>query len=223
MGIRAQEQELTSLTLQRNVQFLYEAHIARFELTALGCDRIARNDDDWRLFSAHVNGNARLINERSAYTGAIDGELTVYAQLIQPNYQGGRFNRTRSVNQYLTHWIYPYRGKFHPQMVRGLLNILGVSRGSTVAEPYLGSGTAALEASLLGAEVIGVDLSPLCVMLTRVKTRSADAVGKIRKRVGKILESPKLRLNDKSLADDDDRAVAEFLQIARMVTFSDVA
>src|SRR5207247_8814911 len=168
MGTRPQQQELTTLTLQRNVQFLYEEHIARFELTALGSDRIARSDDDWRLFSAHVNGNSRLIHDRSAYTGAIDGELTVYAQLIQPNYQGGLFNRTRSVNQYLTHWIYPYRGKFHPQMVRALLNILGARRGSLVLDPFVGSGTTALESSLLWANFIGVDISPLCLMLTRV-------------------------------------------------------
>jgi hypothetical protein len=223
MGTRAQEQELTTLTLQRNVQFLYEAHIARFELTALGCDRIARNDDDWRLFSAHVNGNARLINDRSAYTGAIDGELTVYAQLIQPNYQGGRFNRTRSVNQYLTHWIYPYRGKFHPQMVRGLLNILGVSRGSTVCEPYLGSGTTAVEASLLGANVIGVDISPLCVLLTKIKTRAWTALDDIRECVQQILTRSPLTLSTVRAPRGAHPLVAEFLQVAKLVTASDVA
>ena len=33
---------------------------------------------------------------------------------------------TRSINQYLTHWFYPYKGKFHPQMIRALANILKV-------------------------------------------------------------------------------------------------
>src|SRR5438552_953876 len=211
MGTRPQQQELTTLTLQRNVQFLYEEHIARFELTALGCDRIARSDDDWRLFSAHVNGNSRLIHDRSAYTGAVDGENTVYAQLIRPNYQGGRFNRTRSVNQYLTHWIYPYRGKFHPQMVRGLLNILGVSRGSTVCEPYLGSGTTAVEASLLGANVIGIDVSPLCVLLTSVKTNSWSVAKTIRECVQKLLT--RSHLTDASMRPPRgaDSRVGEFL------------
>ena len=97
---------------------------------------------------------------RAAYVGKLDGRATVYEQLIRPNYQGGVFNRTRSVNQYLTHWIYPYRGKYHPQMVRALLNIVGVRRGSRVLDPYVGSGTTALEASLLGIECVGVDISP---------------------------------------------------------------
>ena len=221
MGTRAQE--LTSLTLQRNVQFLYEEQIARFELAALGCDRLAKSDDDWRVFSAHVNGNAKLITERSAYTGAIDGDLTVYAQLIQPNYQGGRFNRTRSVNQYLTHWIYPYRGKFHPQMVRGLLNILGVSRGSKVCEPYLGSGTTAVEASLLGASVIGVDISPLCVLLTKVKTQAWTVVGPIRECVQQILSRSPLTLMSVRSTRGAEPLVADFLEVAKLVTSSDVA
>ena len=82
---------------------------------------------------------AEVLN-RSAYAGTLDGRPTVYAELIRPRYQGGEFNRTRSVNQYLTHWIYPYQGKFHPQMARALLNIAGAREG-WVLDPYLGSGT----------------------------------------------------------------------------------
>jgi hypothetical protein len=143
--------------------------------------------------------------------------------LITPQYQGGEFNRTRSVNQYLTHWIYPYRGKFHPQMVRALLNILGVGPGTLVGEPYMGSGTVALEASLLGADVVGVDLSPLCVMLTCVKTQSVRAVDRIRSKVRHLLESNDLSLEDEDALSSGDPIVNEFLQISRMVTLSDVA
>ena len=214
---------MTILRLQRNVQFLYEEQIARCELAAFGCDAISRSDDDWRLFSAHVNGNAKLIEQRSAYTGAVDGAHTVYAKLIQPNYQGGRFNRTRSVNQYLTHWIYPYRGKFHPQMIRGLLNILDVRPGSRVLEPYLGSGTTAVEASLLGADVVGIDISPLCVLLTRVKTQAWTAVDELRQSVSKLLKRPSvLAAHVKSLRSTDP-IVRDFLEVARLVTASDVA
>lgn len=223
MGTRPHREDLTTLTLQRNVQFLYEEQIARFELASFGCERIAKNDEDWRLFSAHVNGNAQLIHDRSAYTGAVNGESTLYAQLIKPNYQGGHFNRTRSVNQYLTHWIYPYRGKFHPQMVRGLLNILGVARGHTVCEPYLGSGTTAVEASLLGANVVGVDISPLCVLLTKVKTQAWTHAAEIRECVERLLKKPALTPTSIRAPRGADPLVADFVEIARMVTASDVA
>jgi tRNA G10 N-methylase Trm11 len=214
---------MTTLTLQRNVQFLYEEQIARCELAALGCEAISRSDEDWRLFSAHVNGNAKLIERRSGYTGAVDGRHTVYAKLIQPNYQGGRFNRTRSVNQYLTHWIYPYRGKFHPQMIRGLLNILDVQPGSKVLEPYLGSGTTAVEASLLGADVVGIDISPLCVLLTRVKTQAWTAVDELRRSVSKLLKRPSLLTTHVKSSRSVDPIVRDFLEVARLVTASDVA
>jgi SAM-dependent methyltransferase len=214
---------MTTLTLQRNVQFLYEERLARFELAALGCSGIARDGEDWRLVSAHVNGNAELIQRRAAYTGSVGESETLYAKLIQPNYQGGRFNRTRSVNQYLTHWIYPYRGKFHPQMVRGLLNILGVGPGSRVLEPYLGSGTAAVEASLLGADVIGVDISPLCVLLTRVKTQSWMALDELRDWVSKLLSRPSATKALVRIPREASLPVKEFLQVAKLVTSSDVA
>ncbi len=58
-------------------------------------------------------------------------------------------NQTRSVNQYLTHWIYPYKGKFHPQMIGALLNIIGLKEGDSVFEPFSGSGTTALEAQFI--------------------------------------------------------------------------
>ena len=213
---------MNTLTLPRNVQFLYEEHLARLEFEALGCHELIRAGDRWDQMTGVVDGTADTLLSRSAYLGHLDGRPSVYAQLIAPRYQGGKFNRTRSVNQYLTHWIYPYRGKFHPQMVRGLMNILGVKPGALVAEPYLGSGTAAVEASLLGANFVGVDLSPLCVMLTRVKTQSAFAVDKIRKRVSEILEGA-VDLDDGDLFADRDGKVEDFLQVARMVTLSDVA
>jgi len=213
---------MSMLQLPRNVQFLYEEHLARLEFEALGCHDMAREGDRWDQMTAVVNGTRREMLARSAYLGTLDGTPSVYEQLTKPKYQGGAFNRTRSVNQYLTHWIYPYQGKFHPQMVRALLNILGVQPGQLVAEPFLGSGTAAVEASLLGANFVGVDLSPLCVMLTRVKTQSAAALDRIRPRVETLLAQETLTLATARATKQDDSAVADFLTIAQMVTLSDV-
>jgi hypothetical protein len=213
---------MNKLTLQRNVQFLYEGYLANIEFQSFGCERLAPSGDDWKTYTAHVNGNSRALVERSAYLGSLDGQVSVYQQLVRPAYQGGQFNRTRSENQYLTHWIYPYRGKFHPQMVRALLNILGVQPGMKVFEPYLGSGTTALEASLLGADCAGVDLSPLCSLLARVKANSWRSVSRIRTRVTELLNRRTLRIEQLEEANDETR-VSEFLKIARMVTLSDIA
>ena len=213
---------MSTIRLPRNVQFLYEEHLARLEFMALGCQNLSRDGDHWDQLTGVVNGTTDLMLTKSAYLGSLDGQQSVYSQLITPAYQGGKFNRTRSPNQYLTHWIYPYRGKFHPQMVRALLNIIGVKPGAMVADPYLGSGTAAVEASLLGANFTGIDLSPLCVMLSRVKTQSVYAVSKIRARVREILDADVV-LEDETIATDADPIVSDFLKVARMVTLSDVA
>jgi hypothetical protein len=214
---------MNSLRLQRNLQFLYEDQLARIELRSLGCVDFSRDEDDAWHVRTTLNGNVSDLHRRSAYVGSIDGRPTVYCELIKPKYQGGRFNRTRSVNQYLTHWIYPYRGKFHPQMVRALLNILGVRPGDRVLEPYLGSGTTALEASLLGVDCVGLDLSPLCAMLARVKAQSVDALPAITETVGRILRDGKLHPDDVKAPRGADERVREFVEIARMVTYSDAA
>jgi len=60
------------------------------------------------------------------------------------------------------------------------------------------------------------------VLLARVKTNSWRAVSRIRSRVTALLDRRTLNIEDLVNADDDKR-VAEFLDIARMVTFSDVA
>ena len=214
---------MSAIILARNVQFIYEEQLARIEARSLGCERWRRNSDNpWRA-DVHVNGTANDVLSRAAYVGTLDGMPTVYEQLIRPNYQGGIFNRTRSVNQYLTHWIYPYRGKFHPQMVRALLNIVGVEPGSLVLDPYVGSGTTALEASLLGIHCVGVDVSPLCVLLTRIKASSVAVVDQLRTRVHEILNRDVVDPLDASIARYDQPLVADFFQIARMVALSDMS
>ena len=214
---------MSTITLPRNVQFIYEEQLARIEAQSLSCEHWKRHDDNPWQVDVRVNGTAPDVLNRAAYVGTLDGCPTVYEQLIRPKYQGGIFNRTRSVNQYLTHWIYPYRGKFHPQMVRALLNIVGVAPGSLVLDPYVGSGTTALEASLLGIDCVGVDVSPLCVLLTHVKTRSVTAVDRLRSRVRAVLDEDAIDPLDASIAQDGNPIVADFLQVARMVTLSDVS
>ncbi|HED38222.1 MAG TPA: hypothetical protein ENI76_08255 [Ignavibacteria bacterium] len=50
---------------------------------------------------------------------------------------------------YATHSLFPYRGKFHPQLIKGLINILGLKKGETILDPMAGSGTTNVEKSLI--------------------------------------------------------------------------
>ena len=176
-------QQETQLKLFDNTQFIYELALAQMELRALGVEfRIGAN---LRTIWAEIDSEkaARLI-ERAAYLQFVGDEPTVYSRLT-------KHNQTRSFNQYLTHWIYPYKGKFHPQMVRAILNIIGAQRGEIVLDPFVGSGTAAIETQLLGIDFVGFDISPLCVLQTLVKTRCWEAAEEIRKVSQQVLSVAK--------------------------------
>jgi len=75
---------------------------------------------------------------------------------------------------YATHGLFPYRGKFHPQLVKGLLNILNIQPGEVVLDPMCGSGTLNIEAAIIGIDSIGIEKSPFCVLMSRTKYESLE-------------------------------------------------
>jgi hypothetical protein len=79
------------------------------------------------------------------------------------------FERNQFRTGYATHGLFPYRGKFHPQMVKGILNTMGVRPGDRVLDPMMGSGTTLVEAALMGINAVGFDVSPFCRFMTAAK------------------------------------------------------
>src|SRR5579864_6718652 len=69
----------------------------------------------------------------------------------------------------LTHEIHRYSGKYIPQIARKAIELISLP-GETILDPYVGSGTTLLEANLSLRNSIGVDLNPLAVLITKVKT-----------------------------------------------------
>ena len=210
-----------TLILLDNVQFIYELALAQLELEALNINfRVTNGLREFELLGIE---NVNEIIKRTAYFKMVDGNYTDYFRIIQKN-------NTRSVNQYLTHWIYPYKGKFHPQMIRALLNIIGLKEGDIVLDPFIGSGTTALEAQLLGINCLGIDISPLCVLQSKVKTESVEAIDEIEKIKKNILNkiNPNL-FNQESesflqMIDSlGDEKVKNFYKMAYLVAVSDNA
>lgn len=81
---------------------------------------------------------------------------------------------TNSDTQYLTHNIHRYSGKFIPQIAGRAIELLTDSK-DTVLDSYMGSGTTILESLLKERNSIGVDLNPLAVLISKVKTTVVDA------------------------------------------------
>lgn len=207
------------LVLLDNVQFIYELSLAQLELQSLGVNFEITNG--LREFKLLESKDEEELRRKLAYFKYVNGQPTDYFQIIQKN-------RTRSVNQYLTHWIYPYKGKFHPQMIRALLNIIGLEKGDTVLDPFIGSGTTAVEAQLLGINCIGIDVSPLCVLQSKVKTESIDVLPQIREWKEEIIKRIKpslFNLEGKTIDDAinliPDEEVKNFYRMAKLVAISD--
>lgn len=125
-----------------------------------------------------------LIN-RSAYFKSINGIPTTHYQMcnlqnLEEIYADSSI-RTKAFfldgkysTGYATHGLFPYRGKFHPQLIRALLNMIGVKPGNVVLDPMSGSATLSVEANLLNIDSIGFDVSPFCCLIGKVKTFSLN-------------------------------------------------
>ena len=137
--------------------------------------------------------------DRGAYFKLVDGKETAHfktcnLQNLEEVHKNSSF-RTKVFfldgkysTGYATHSLFPYRGKFHPQLIRALLNILEIKPGHIVLDPMAGSSTVAVEANLLGVDSISVDLSPFCKLMGRVKTFALDLDFKV---LESIVRKPK--------------------------------
>ena len=76
--------------------------------------------------------------------------------------------------QHLTHNIHRYSGKFIPQIAARAISLLTSPR-EFVLDPYCGSGTTLLEAAIQGRKALGIDLSPLAVLIARTKVTPVPA------------------------------------------------
>lgn len=92
-----------------------------------------------------------------------------------------------------THMVHPYPAKLLVHIPHYFLsNNLLSQEGSSVLDPFSGSGTVLLEAALSGRHAYGADANPLGRLITRVKTtpiepdKIVDALNRLKKRVNNI-------------------------------------
>jgi site-specific DNA-methyltransferase (cytosine-N4-specific) len=95
--------------------------------------------------------------------------LTVQARLEQSAKVG---QIRRQATRYSAHGIHEYKGKFNPQIVRAILNILKIGPDDSVIDPFCGSGTALLESAHAGISAVGTDINPLAVFIANEKQRA---------------------------------------------------
>lgn len=139
----------------------YERYISDMERQVL-----CKSDSD--CFDVSEQIDIRKFKNLTFYKAfKIDGtEFKTWQNILENGDQG---TASRKDPKYLTHGIHPYKGKFYPQLVRPLLNILRVEKGGTVFDPFCGSGTVALESVLNGYNAYGCDVNPTAVEIAIAK------------------------------------------------------
>ncbi|RLF97377.1 hypothetical protein DRN58_08900 [Thermococci archaeon] len=110
--------------------------------------------------NVELDGDIEFIKKRVAHLETVKGEKTLYTAFI---------DLYGDTNAYGFHNLYPYKGKFYPRVVRTLINAFNLREGNIILDPFNGSGTTTHEASLMGIKSVGIDITPMGVMLARLK------------------------------------------------------
>ncbi len=139
----------------------YEKTISDLEKEAL----LGEKRDMFNTLDIDVLKNLKKLTFYKGYS--INGTYADTWQRILEHSQDNESDRKES--KYLTHGVHPYKGKFYPQLVRPLLNILHIEKGARVFDPFCGSGTVLLEATLNGYKGYGCDINPTAVEIAKVK------------------------------------------------------
>jgi transcriptional regulator with XRE-family HTH domain/tRNA G10 N-methylase Trm11 len=129
-----------------------------------------QSDFHRKLIEIQVNGSLsdRELVDRLAMVEEV-GEYgkTAISKLEKPTVTATSWN-----SNYGAHGWHRYVGRFPPHVVRALINSFGLNSASKLCDPFLGSGTTALESQLLGIPFVGIEICPLSAMISRVKTQT---------------------------------------------------
>lgn len=92
-----------------------------------------------------------------------DNDLSLLKQLTQLT------SSSKYDTSYLTHGIHPYPAKYIPQIPNKIISEHTNER-NIILDPFCGSGTTLLEASLLGRKSIGFDTNPIATLISKTKS-----------------------------------------------------
>lgn len=74
-----------------------------------------------------------------------------------------------SDTKYLTHGIHTYPAMMIPQIASRLIDAY-LKDGKTILDPFCGSGTVLVESMIRNKKSFGIDINPLAILLSKVKT-----------------------------------------------------
>lgn len=112
---------------------------------------------------------AKVVTDQARLEASASRKTTHKQSGIEGNISG------RQSTRYSAHGLHEYKGKFNPQVVRSIGNMLALRQGANVLDVCCGSGTTLLECAHAGWNAIGIDLNPLAVFISNAKLQAVHA------------------------------------------------
>jgi len=108
-------------------------------------------------------------------TRLADSAASVLEQFtgLTPDPEWAFAHLTQAQTSYATHGYHRYPAKFIPQLAARLIEDYS-HPGDTVLDPFMGSGTALVEAKRLGRPSVGVDINPVAHLIATAKVRALE-------------------------------------------------
>ena len=147
----------------------YEHILRRREIEAVMGDQVNGNNGgllNLTLDPYSVTKARRLVFTHGMGMTALDTDPTWQA-IIENGF--ARQSSARKDPKYVTHGLHPYKGKFYPQLAKGLMNLCKLKPGAKVFDPFCGSGTTLLEGYLNGYRTFGCDMNPMAAKIAKAK------------------------------------------------------
>jgi len=101
-------------------------------------------------------------------------QLSTLFSKIKIDYSWSFSDKTRKDTAYITHGYHRYPAKFIPQIVSRLAEKY-TKEGDLIVDPFGGCGTTLVESKVIGRPSVGVDVNPVAVLITKVKTTPIEA------------------------------------------------
>jgi hypothetical protein len=131
--------------------------------------------------AAFTNEERRVSVYSDTEAPTVPTEVTQYTPLEKLNLNWREKDLPEKERTKHVHRLHPYLGKFIPQLVEIFLRKYFRPR-QTVLDPFCGSGTTLVQASELGINAIGYDISAFNVLLSRAKVQKYD-ISRVREEV----------------------------------------
>jgi DNA adenine methylase len=173
-----------SFTAYDESSFLEKEHKALFkifkELEHRECTVIQSNSASHFIDELYTGYKIIKSLKHNTISGNNKGRVAIKESIILSKEKRNQQNvwneewdfKNESIKLY-SHKIHNYPAMFIPQVARKLI-LKYSQKGDTVLDFFLGSGTTAVESKVLGRNAIGIDLNPLGILISKVKTTYFD-------------------------------------------------